>query len=79
MRDAGHDVEFLMCDDILQSSDLDGATRKLQDSVELLYVMTHGDFAGTGYDVYLHAAIGGLVLPALVILTLPSRSSIHAN
>jgi len=55
MRDAGHDVEFLMCDDILQSSDLDGATRKLQDSVELLYVMTHGDFAGTGYDVYLHA------------------------
>jgi hypothetical protein len=56
MRDAGHSVEFLVCDDILQLADLDGTTRTLQDSVDVLYVMTHGTFSGTGYDVYLHAA-----------------------
>ncbi len=56
MRDAGHEVQFLVCDDMLQTSDLDGTTRKLQDDVQLLYIMTHGKFYNTGYEAWLHAA-----------------------
>jgi len=56
MRDASHEVQFLVCDDMLQTSDLDGTTRKLQDDVQLLYIMTHGEFHSTGYEACLHAA-----------------------
>jgi hypothetical protein len=56
MRDAGHEVQFLVCDDLLQIGDLDGTSRMLQDKVQLLYVMTHGEFKNTGYEVYLHMA-----------------------
>ncbi|KAB2856046.1 MAG: hypothetical protein F9K43_27475 [Bauldia sp.] len=56
MRDAAHEVEYLVCDDLLATSDLDGISRTLQDDVDLLYIMTHGVFAASGYDVYLHAA-----------------------
>src|SRR5436309_482398 len=54
MRDGGHEVQFLLCDEILHISDLDGTSRTLQDGVQVLYVMTHGEFLMTGYEVGLH-------------------------
>jgi hypothetical protein len=56
MRDAGHEIQFLICDDLLQLADLDGTSRRLQNDVQLLYVMTHGEFKNTGYEVCLHSA-----------------------
>jgi hypothetical protein len=55
MRDAGHNVEFLVCDEMLGVADFNGATRSLQDRAQILYLMTHGHFIGSGYDVYLHS------------------------
>jgi hypothetical protein len=43
MRDAGHEVEFLFCDETLQISDFDGNKRTLADSVDLLYIVSHGE------------------------------------
>ena len=43
MRDAGHQVEFLFCDELLRLSDFDGNKRTLADTVELLYVVSHGE------------------------------------
>jgi Family of unknown function (DUF6345) len=54
MRDDGHPVQFLMCDEKLQVSDLDGKTRTLQDTVNLCYIMTHGEFKSGGYEVLLN-------------------------
>jgi hypothetical protein len=55
MRDAGHEVEFLVCDEMLDLADLNGTKRSLQDKAQILYLMTHGHFIGSGYDVYLHS------------------------
>jgi Family of unknown function (DUF6345) len=56
MREAGHDVEFLFCDEELALSSLDGTKRFLQDGVDILYVMTHGNFGTQGYAVELNAS-----------------------
>lgn len=55
MRDAGHNVEFLVCDEMLGLADFNGTKQPLQDRAQILYLMTHGHFMGTGYDVYLHS------------------------
>jgi hypothetical protein len=54
MRDNGHPVQFLMCDEKLQVSDLNGETRTLQDTVNLCYIMTHGEFKSGGYEAQLN-------------------------
>jgi Family of unknown function (DUF6345) len=54
MTAAGHKVECVACDDELVCADLDGTNRAIQDSVELLYVMTHGEFGQTGFEVLLN-------------------------
>lgn len=56
MRDAGHELQFLFCDDMLEICDLDGTSRKLQDDVDLLYIMTHGEFLSGGYEASLHVS-----------------------
>jgi Family of unknown function (DUF6345) len=43
MRDDGHRVEFLFCDELLRVSDFDGNKRTLADTVELLYIVSHGE------------------------------------
>jgi len=54
MVDGGHRVEFVTCDEEAHPSDFDGTHRTLQDTVHLLYVMTHGRYKATGYEVLLH-------------------------
>lgn len=54
MREDGHAVEVLVCDEELRLADLDGTTRNLPDSVDLLYLMTHGTF-GSQYVATLEA------------------------
>ena len=54
MTAAAYKVECLACDDELLRSDLDGTNRAVQDSVELLYVMSHGEFGQNGFEVLLN-------------------------
>src|SRR4029077_1854112 len=54
MRQAGHRIEFLYCDEEFQLKNLDGSARRLQDSVDILYVMTHGEFTANSYRVVLN-------------------------
>jgi hypothetical protein len=43
MRTGGHEVEFLFCDELLRLSDFDGSQRTLADTVDLLYIVSHGE------------------------------------
>ena len=43
MREDGHEIEFLLCDELLKLSDLDGTKRTLADDVDLLYIVSHGE------------------------------------
>jgi hypothetical protein len=54
MPAAGHKVDCVACDDELVRADLDGTARTIQDSVDLLYVMTHGEFGKNGFEVLLY-------------------------
>jgi len=56
MQAAGHGIEFVVCDEPLEVADFDGSKRRLQDSVDLLYVLSHGAFSAAGYDALLHLA-----------------------
>ena len=56
MREAGHDVDVLVCDEELALSSLDGTQRRVQDGVNILYVMTHGNFDSQGYKAELNAS-----------------------
>jgi hypothetical protein len=53
MRAAGHEVEFLNCDEELTLADV---TPAAVDNVDMLYVMSHGTFGASGYSVMLEAA-----------------------
>jgi hypothetical protein len=52
MRRAGHDVEVLSCDDLLEVKDVG----KDAQAVDIFYIMAHGTFDQAGYSVLLHAA-----------------------
>ena len=56
MQAAGHGIEFVVCDEPLEVADFDGTRRRLQDSVDLLYILSHGAFSGASYDALLHLA-----------------------
>ena len=56
MREAGHDVDVLVCDEELALSSLDGTQNRIQDGVDILYVMTHGNFASQGYKAELNVS-----------------------
>ncbi len=62
MREAGYDVDVLVCDEQLALSSLDGTKHRVQDGVDILYVMTHGNFDAQGYNVELNT---GQWLPAV--------------
>jgi len=55
MRAAGHEVHALICDEDLVASKLDGNPDRLQDGLEIFYVMTHGNFDRQGYQVELNS------------------------
>jgi hypothetical protein len=54
MRDAGHNVLSLVCDEELRLSDLDGSNRTIQDDVDILFITSHGQFLSGGYQTLLH-------------------------
>ena len=54
MRSAGYNVRALMCDEKLELKSLTGSPA-LQDDVDILYVMTHGEFDSAGYRAELNA------------------------
>ena len=54
MRSAGYNVQALMCDEKLELKSLTGSPA-LQDDVDILYVMTHGEFDSAGYRAELNA------------------------
>jgi hypothetical protein len=56
MQAAAHGVEFVVCDEPLEVADFDGTRRRLQDNVDLLYLLSHGSFSAVGYDALLHSA-----------------------
>lgn len=56
MRTHGHDVIVLNCDEKLELSHLDGTLARLHDDVDILYVMTHGQFGTGGYAAELNVA-----------------------
>jgi hypothetical protein len=54
MRDAGHEVALLSCDESLELTDFSTAqarygSEKIHESAEIFYLMTHGLFDGKGY------------------------------
>ncbi len=65
MRANKHIVEFLVCDEELGLSDLDGTSRTLQDDVEILYIMTHGVYGANGYEALLNDLKKGNWLPSV--------------
>jgi len=54
MRENGYNVQFLLCDEFLDVTDLDGTKRKLPDNVDLLYFLTHGELSKSGFEALLH-------------------------
>ena len=56
MQAAGHGIEFVVCDEPLEVADFDGTRRRLQDNIDLLYLLSHGAFSATGFDALLHMA-----------------------
>ena len=54
MRDAGHEVALLSCDESLELTDFSTTqmrygSEKIHESAEIFYLMTHGLFDGKGY------------------------------
>jgi hypothetical protein len=47
MRDAGHTVEFLSCDEELTLTDF--STRRIHEQARIFYITTHGLFDSNGY------------------------------
>jgi hypothetical protein len=56
MRGAGYDIEVMSCDEKVELAHLDGTKSFIQDDVEILYVMTHGDFQSGGYHAELNSS-----------------------
>lgn len=56
MRDGGHNVLSLACDEELRLSDLDGSNRTIQEDVDILFITSHGEFLPGGYHALLHQA-----------------------
>lgn len=54
MRDWGHHLAYLRFDEDLTLGDLDGTQRKLHETADILYISSHGSFAGNGYSAMLH-------------------------
>jgi hypothetical protein len=59
MRDAGHEVGLLSCDESLELTDFSTAqprygSEKIHESAEIFYLMTHGLFDGNGYCACLY-------------------------
>lgn len=59
MRDAGHDIGLLSCDESLELTDFSSAqarygSKKIHESAEIFYLMTHGLFDGKGYRACLY-------------------------
>ena len=59
MRDAGHTVGLLSCDESLELTDFNTAqarygSQKIHESAEIFYLMTHGLFDGKGYRACLY-------------------------
>jgi hypothetical protein len=59
MRDAGHEVGLLSCDETLEFSDFSTAdarygSQKIHESADIFYLMTHGLFDGKGYRACLY-------------------------
>jgi hypothetical protein len=56
MQAAGHEIDFVVCDEPLEVADFDGTRRRLQDRIDLLYLLSHGAFSAGGYEALLHLA-----------------------
>lgn len=49
LQAAGHCVAFVACDEKLDVPDFDGTNDRIDDSVDLLHIATHGRTGSTGY------------------------------
>jgi hypothetical protein len=56
MRAQGHSADFVLIDERWDVQDFDGKRATLQDSVDVLYVCTHGQTGTGGYRALLHGA-----------------------
>jgi hypothetical protein len=52
MRDSGHDLHSLSCDEELELTDF--STQRIHESADLFYLATHGVFAAGGYSACLN-------------------------